>query len=165
MNNRFVEIIYIGRNLFPKESWCSNHQLLFLMLSNISQAPWITRQGIRAYEMQDTWIWIQGISLHQAWLIGETFLISKEFLGRVAIQVWGKFFPRGGMKMADQSKESFLSRQIICYTKHFIYNIPCKHLINSKAYGQPMCCLAVKLSLSLDVEALVVRAGSCTAQI
>lgn len=52
------------------------------MLNNISQAPRVTRQEIRDYEMQDPWIWIQGISLYRAWLSEGTFPISKGFLGQ-----------------------------------------------------------------------------------
>lgn len=100
----------------------------------------------------------------------ELFQFLRDSWGTGVTQVGGNFLPRGGRKMADHSKESFLSMQITCYTKHFSYNIPCKHLINSNTCGQPIDitpirCLAVKLSLSLFVEAATVRAGSCTAPI
>lgn len=163
MSNRFVEIIYIGRNLFLKES----HPLLFLMLSNISQALRVTQQGIRNYEMQDPgYVCKQFLNIKHG-SMKELFLISKRFLGQSGYAGVRKLSPRDEMKMADQPKESVLSKQIICNTKHFSYNIPRKHLINSiLAYGQPiditpLCCLAVKLSLSA-VKAVMVHAGSCT---
>ena len=73
--------------------------------------------------------------------------------------------------MADDSEESFLSMQtIFCYTKHLSHDIQCKHLINGKVHAQlidttPICCLAVKLSLSLAAEAVIVHAGPRTAPI
>lgn len=121
--------------------------------------------------MQDSWMSIQGISLHQAWIDEETLLISKGLLGQSGDTGVRKFLTQGQNEhaVADDSEESFLSMQmIICYTKHLSHNIQCKHLINSKAYGHltditPISCLAVKLSLSLAAEAVTVHAGPRTA--
>lgn len=76
-------MIYITRNLSLQwEVGVVITNYFFLCLAIFLKHRKLHDTGSETSEMQDPWMSIQGISLHQAWLDEETLLISKGLLGQ-----------------------------------------------------------------------------------